>query len=229
MSSSKQSKVSDATKIRDEKIVSGFVRTEYLSVKMSIPKDILELLYLFYHVIIIETFKHYKKERYKVEKYDTKLSIVPPMYGGDYDAVAYGSQCISSMKKRIHSWSFKIIKKTNMEYIAIGIDETTYKRKNGGFDTKYKSKSYALWSNGYKCKHGGDLKLIPQAPRFDTDDIVNMTLDLASKILSYQVNDGNLYVAFKNIKVGKSIKYCMGVCISCKLDCIELLSYTVSK
>lgn len=221
------SKLSDPTRIRDEMLVEGFTKIDSLNTYTSIPLDIVHVLYMFYHTILIETFTHYNEGVYKLENYNTELHNIKRMRGGDFDCVAYGSQCIKSWKQSVHSWTFKIISITKMWDFTIGIDETRYKRRQfGNFDSKTKTKSYALWSNGYRCKHGRALEYIRKAPRFDdANDIVTMILDLKSRTLSYQVNKCKSYKAFKNIKVDRSIEYCMGVCITCHRNSVQLLSY----
>ena len=224
-------RLNDPTRIRDNKIVEGYIRKKYLSKSSNIPKDIIDLLYLFYHIVIPETFKHYNSSKYRLESDDMILTRIGTRNRGS-DSVVYGSQCISSMNEEIHRWTFKIIKKTLWWYIVFGIDETKHTRKEyGGFDTRSKkSKSYALWSNAYKCEHGDmyDFKKADNAPRFDTNDTVNMILDLSSKSVSYQVNHGDMFLAFEDIAVGQDIEYCMGVCIGGADDCVELLSYIIS-
>ena len=65
---------------------------------------------------------------------------------------------------------------------------------------------------------------VESAPEFNTDDKVCMILDLSNRTLSYQVNDGDSYIAFIDITVGADIEYCMCVYISRSEDGIELLS-----
>ena len=57
----------DITSKMDKKIVDGYLRIKDMKKeKIDIPNDIINLIFLFYHIIIRECFKHYRKGSYKL-------------------------------------------------------------------------------------------------------------------------------------------------------------------
>ena len=221
--------IEEVNRIRDEKIVYGYVRSNFITNENHIPRDIINLCLTFYHIIIRETFKHYNPRNYDLSNDDM---TVTGAVAGSW-SICYGSQCIPSSDTCTYSWKFKVKKMAT--YIAIGIDETKYIRKHTGHfndEKSGKTKSYALWNNQQKNQwdHDGLIDAESVAPKFDTNDVVRMILDLQNRTLSYQVNEGEIYVAFKGISVGAHIEYCMAVDVStCSGDCVELLACELSQ
>ena len=217
--------IDQINKIRDDKIVCGYVRSNFVNNNVHIPQDIIQLLLSFYHIIIKEVFKHFRSDHYEVTNDGmtvTRIFI--------FNSLCYGSICIPSTVKRIYSWKFKIVK--NAQFMAIGIDETKYIRKEeGGFNDKTgKSYAYGLWNDGDKNQwnRGLIIKRGDDSPQFNTNDTVCMILDLSSRTLSYQINDNEKFVVFTNIKVDNDIEYCMAIGIQQIDDSIQLLSCNVS-
>ena len=216
--------IEEVNRIRDEKIVHGYVRNCFMT-KNRIPTDIINLCFIFYHIVIKETFKHYNPGNYQLSNDDQTLTVI----ANHCWSTCYGSQCISSLDKCSYSWKFKLLQITS--YIAIGIDETKYIRKDNGHfnDQKDGSNLYALWSNR-RLNRWDEKRLIKaeDAPIFDKDDIICMTLDLSNRTLSYQKNNDEKYIPFKDIIVGEDIEYCRAVFIWKGGDCVELLSCEMS-
>ena len=215
--------VDQVYKIRDEKIVDGYIRTNFTNSNTHFPKEIINLCFKFYHIVIRETFKHYNPNDYQLSNNDMTVSFVDK---GGNASICYGSLCIPSLDSFIYSWKFKILQRTS--HICIGIGETKYVRKYDGHfnDGNYETKYYALWHDGDKNRwdHAGIITKEDSTPTFTQNDSCCMTLDLSNRTLSYQINDGEKYVAFKNVTTGHDIEYCMGVYIWANKDCIELLS-----
>ena len=168
----------------DEALVYGYVRDKFMSndADIHIPKDIIELCLKFYHIIQREIFKNFNPMYFKLSNNDRTVTTSQNLIGG---GICYGSLCISSMDAKIYEWTFKIIKRTaNM---AIGIDETKYIRKDkANFNMKLgESKSYALWHDGDKneWKNKKLIKATKGSPKYNTNDIVRMKLDLMNRIL----------------------------------------------
>ena len=88
-----------------------------------------------------------------------------------------------------------------------------------------------MWHDGDRNRWDHD-ELIHKdqdSPNFDENDIVTMTLNLDSRTLCYQMNDGKIYESFDNIATGEGYEYCLAVSIWAEDDCIELLSYRLSQ
>ena len=212
--------MSEDSKRRDEKCVHGFVKKHYSSKMTEIPADIMNLMFLFFHIVFNDTFQHYNPDGYHVSNdgMDVKRK-------GPGRSLCYGSECIPSSNKGIYSWKFHLTKFRG--WLAIGIDETKYTRKDMCHfnERKSSSKSYALWEDGGRNKWNYP-SIIPSeadAPDFESGDIVVMTLDLWNKTLSYQVNEDPIYTAFDDIFVAEDIEYCFGVYLSVTSDTLQLL------
>ena len=211
--------------IRDGKIIHGYIKSNFIKQYNDIPKDIIDLFFMFYHIVIREVFKHYNSDHYVLSKNDTTVTKK------DYQCcMCYDSACISSLDVGIYLWRFQIIKlsDTNINHsMAIGIDETRYIRKNNGsfWDYNGRSKCYALWHTAVKS-HGDYYGMFDRENNsltFKTNDIVCMTLDLLHRTLSYQINEEETHIVFTDIAVNNDIEYCLGVYIAGSGDCIELL------
>ena len=139
---------------------------------------------------------------------------------GTNSSVCYGSQCIPSLDGSIYSWKFKILRERSP--ICIGIGETKYFRKDNGHfnDGNYQTKYYALWDDGDRNKwdHNGLIIEEDNTHEFSQNDSCLMILDLTNRTLSYQINNKEKYVAFKNIATGIDIEYCMRVNMRGKKD-----------
>ena len=140
--------IEEVNTIKDEKIIHGYVRSNYVNPNNHIPKDIVDVLFVFYHVIKRETFKHYNAKNYKLSNDGMTMSKKK----GSCDSVCYGSICISSIDGGMYSWTFKIRKRTAVT--AIGIEETTYIQKDDGHfnDWCNNTKFYALRNDGDRNK-----------------------------------------------------------------------------
>ena len=216
--------IETVNKIRDEKIVYGFVRTNFINIHNHIPKEIINLCLLFYHIVIREIFKHYNPDVYQLSS--DALTLTNCRIGFNY-STCYGSQCIPSLDDHsIYLWKFEILNRSS--WIAIGIDETKYlRKKKGQFNEKIgDSKYYALWNDGdtNRWDNASIIRAEENAPEFDANDVVSMILDLSNRTLSYQKNDDEKYIAFTDITVGDEIIYCMGIYIWNNGDCVELVS-----
>ena len=213
-------------KLRDEKIVNGYTRMKFRQ-NGTFPKEIIDMIFMFYYVLMTEIFKHYNSKNYHLSN-GGKCATRQRSLGS---SVCYGQECISSMDGGIYQWTFKLISgKTN---IAIGIEETKYDNLNTGHWNHRKEsvlpyKFYALWNTGYKNAWNEKISIesrpgIRDPPSFRVMDKVHMVLDLGNRTLAYQVNKEELYVAFKDIAVGDDIEYCMGIFMYLCGDGIELL------
>ena len=217
--------IEQINKIKTEKIVYGYVRINFIprdSIQIHVPKDIINLVFMFYYIMKKETFKHVNVDNYEISNNGRKVTRKK----GLSDSVCYGSECVSSLDSSIYKWHLKIIERRHM--MAIGMDETRYIRRLNGHPNTHidESKMYCLWHDGDRnnCDHPqGLLKREYNAPRFNKDDIVNMILDLSTRTLSYQINNGKEYIASTNIAVGDDIEYSIFVFMYVAGDCIELL------
>ena len=220
--------IDDLYKAKDQKIVDGFIRQNYIIAndsKIDIPKDIISLIFLFYHIIIKEFFKHYNPDIAHIS--DDNMIITRGKAPKDVGSwcVVYGALVIPSFDCGIYQWIFKIIAKKDT--LAIGIDDTTYIRKHeGGFANRNgESKCYGLWSDKYRTRWDTAHVILPadNIPEINKDDLVTMTLNLSSKSLSFKINDGNEYTVFEGITTEKDLDYCMAVCTGSKSDCVKLV------
>ena len=92
--------VEEFFKLQDQKLVDGFVRTHFISSSIDIPKDIIHLLQLFYHIARKEIFEHYDKSIYEVSDDGMRLTR-----GGGEGSVCYGSILIHWMRRYTHGLS----------------------------------------------------------------------------------------------------------------------------
>ena len=224
-------KGSDITKYKDQQIVNGYLKKRH----HDLPNDIINLIFIFYHIIRKEKFKHYNSNNYKVSMDDKTLTKVSRA-----DSVCYGSANIFSAQSGIFQWTFKILNMGYSTSIAIGIDEISHCRKqNGHFGNCHRgrTKAYVLWDNGSTNKWDNDrvMYAMTDSPRFIENDTVIMILDLDSHSLSYKINNKDEQIVFTDIITSYNINYCLAVsvyigdildhgCIEL-VDCERLTSY----
>ena len=206
----------DVTNDADRTLVDGYIRINYLKNKnVHISKDIINLIFLFYHILIRDMFKYYNPKNYKLSNDGKTLTAQ-----GIDDGVCYGALEIPSVNGGIYTWTFKVLKR--IYGMAIGIDATKYIRKAGEFQ------AYALWSDGIRNKKDEWIKwkvgVNDNLTGFETNDIVTMILNLSCRTLLYKINDGEKEVLFKGIEIGQDINYSMSVYVNwSKGQSIELL------
>ena len=228
---------SDITNVRDHKIVEGYVIISYLKKrdnnKAIFPTDIFNLIFKYYHIFKREKFEHYNNKVYILSNNDMIVSRSRAIDGRYGHTVCYGSAVISSVDDGIYKWTFKLrTYSTSTFRIAIGIDETSYIRKDRGtfWNRLGATKSYALWDDGERNKwdddgmYHGIIIENDDTPRFSPGSTVVMILDLYKKTLSYKINDGEVQIVFKDITTGYGINYCMGVVAGAAGNNIELLN-----
>ena len=211
---------------RDKVTVNGYIRHYFMNQNNSvdIPQDIINLCFLFYHIIFQDTFKHFNPDNYAISNDGRTLTNK----GSFVWSTCYASYCISSLGKCIYSWKFKILQRQS--FIAIGIDETKYERKHSGHwdlnEANHNSKYYVIWNN-QKLNKWDDNTLMEagqDAPIFETNDTLIMRLNLFHRKLSFQKNADKEYIAFTDITVGDDLEYCMAIYACNAGDSVELLS-----
>lgn len=206
----------------DEKAVQGFVRNAWSNTNDGIPPEIVNLIFVFFHVIFMDSFKHFNHNNYEVSMNDRR--VTKQRY---YASVCYGLEVIPSTNGGIYHWKFKI---KRQDWMAIGIDEAKYIRKDGGdFSTnKRETKLYCLYSDADGRKWDQDIYTKNGSLfEFEDHDTVMMILNLADKTLSYQINDREQKALFTDISIGDDIDYCLAVYISGGGDSIELCETNV--
>ena len=191
------------------------------NIYFTIPTLVIHWILLYFH--INEKFKVYNKQKYKLHDNDmaiTKIDVTS-------DSTCYGTVKISSLNQSIHEWLFEITAMKNGEYIAIGIDETQYSRKDVGSINyeMYDTKIYALWNDGERRTCANVNLADVESLKFCEGDKVSMILNLFDQTLSYSINDGELYVTHKDIVVSQDITYCMAACIQNVDSTLTLLKY----
>lgn len=219
--------VSEFYEVKDQKIVDGYIRSNYVTKRNMdtvIPKDIIGLINLFYHMVIRECFKHYNSDYNVVSNNDMMVARKNVNTETGW-SVAYGALSIPSCDKGIYEWMFRIT--NSKDAMAIGIDDTTYNRiKEGGFANRNgESKCYALWSDGFKTRWDVSTLISPNvdSTEFNQNDLVTMTLDLSSKLISFKINDDDKIIAFEDVTTAADVNYCMAVCTGSSTDCVELV------
>eukprot|EP01084_Bolivina_argentea_P197190 337953_1 len=225
-------------KVKDQTLVYGYYRRNS-SKTNKIIADITNLCLKFYH-ITKDKFKHFNSRIYKLFNNGMTFTRIyntlerPKMRQYNATSVIYGAISITSCRPSIHEWMFKIHNWNG--YIQIGIDETKYIRKDGGYrgDFHYKcsggqSKSYNISSTGAKRQWDVLNEIWDKKLRIGTE--IKMELDLSSldnATLSFTMRNGEKYTAFQNIITGEDIIYCMAVYANNPGDTIELVSYSSS-
>ena len=113
-------------KIRDEKIIDGYLRgLELRQMGTNLPKDIINLLLKYYHYVT-DSFNHYNPDFYSLSN-ENMIATKIVRFG---EVTIYGSISIPSCALTKHQWKFKIHKAHYGNSIAIGIDETKHIRKD---------------------------------------------------------------------------------------------------
>ena len=195
---------------RDDKILNGYIRIHYTVDINTIPLEIINLCYKYYH-ILVDLFKHYNTRHYKLSNEGLTVTRTSASWQGN--SSVYGDIAIPSLSETIHQWTFKIHLTTqhHTRVVGIGIDEAKYVRKiDGGFrDKTGESKLYYKW--------------------FYSGQVITMELDLKSTVkrLSFESRlayNRDTSLQF-HVDIGQDITYCMAVFCKGYNDVIELVSY----
>ena len=140
----------------------------------------------------------------------------------EWGNATFGKHEILSTSQGIHKWTLQ--NKSNNRNFNVGISSIN-KRTNRIFDT-FDAPFYA-YSVGLGRKKSTDIthwinygEGIPKP-----NDSITVELDLYKKQISFYVNGENQGIAFRNIKTGNNLKYCLAVTILEKSE-IELIEYT---
>ena len=204
-------------------LIFGYVRRAQLlfDIKRNllwiIPELITYLIIAYYTQI--EYFKHMETNSFDMADNDRTITRIDDKIEDDFRTV-YGLQIIPFDSKGVHHWKLKIIKG---EYIAIGIDEASYRWKVGAFFLQHSTKSYA-----YAARTGS--KYFPVRPHnsdfsdpYTKGDTVSMVLNMNDKTLSFATNDGELKKA--DDITHTDFGYSLAVFVRISGDTIKLLSY----
>ena len=190
------------------------------NVYFTIPTLVIHWILLYFYVD--EKFKEYNDIKYKLS--DDNMTITK-IGGGD--STCYGNVKIQSDNGGIHKWLFKVIRCDR--YMAIGIDETIYFRKDeGSLNNRISdTKVYHIWNDGEARSWDDETRRRSKnySLSFTKDDQVLMILDLNAHTLAYSINNGETKVTHKNVMTGKDITYCMAVCLQTTNDEVTLLKY----
>lgn len=213
-------------KVRDRKILDGYVREISLQIQNTVSEDIINIL-LQYFFLIFESFMYYNDKHYKLS--DSCMTITKSMNFAH--STVYGNINIPSHLKLNHKWTFKIHEMAYPDSIGIAIDEISRIRRNAGTpsssDKHGKSKLYGIWSDGELTRWNTSHEIIGY-DTFKQGDTVIIKLNLIKGRISMRVNNGIERVKFSFIKMNKNISYCLGVCCLHEGDCVELKSYSYS-
>ena len=195
-------------KIRDEKIVHGYTRSDCDLAEMDIPEDIMNLC-----------FKYYFIER---DEFDpNNLGIHHQLDGNILKHKNCGEEndwsttlLMNVINNGKHEWIFKVYK---TYFVQIGIYEADADPPS---DKDFTSE----YGYGYQISHSQIYA--PDAEGYGVDckagDIIGMTLDLDNLTLRYSVNEKDQGIAFRNIneKAYKAAVYSFD-----DDETIELLNY----
>ena len=210
-------------RIKDDKIVNGFVRDHMAKYNNLIPVDIINLCFRYYHHVP-DVFRVYNPANYKLSNNNMTATRISGF------SVCYGQIVIPSLIKIIHKWTFRIVIRAS--FMAIGIDDTRYIMKNsGGPYTSFRreSKRYFLWNDAVASTWNQDLQRVEDSiclgMKYEANDTVLMVLNLAEKSLSYGINDKPLNVVFKDVICADDISYSMAFYCQGHNDSITLLKY----
>ena len=120
--------------------------------------------------------------------------------------------CALSTDQSVYVWTLQIVKRRLNGCIEIGIADGLF-RVLYAFDGFYKiaGKTYEIYR-----RNGGDL---------EKGDVVTMTLDLATKQLSYAVNGSDQGIAFERITAFLPRKYRLAVKTEGCNKVVKLLSF----
>ena len=183
---------------RRELLVAGYVRDIERAHKIHrIPAEINDIIYL-YQRLYDEWSKQYSSKKVTIDEIGSMITM-----HCDQDVTAFGCHVVT---KGIFKWRIKMVKFTYDEKIDgsppyVGIIED-----NEEYMEEYKN-SCDWDENGYLlcCKIGrllcGDILTSDYPCRWNKEgDILEMTLDLNERTLSFKVNDEDYGVAFEDIE-----------------------------
>ena len=200
-------------------LLAGYIREMERDVDNDIPEVIMMVILSFYYIA-----EYFKDTNCDLSEDNTKVT------GGSdcCNRNAYGNIIINSIYNGnygIHHWQFKIgcLSRDN---IAIGITGSTTTPRNPIYTVR--GKGYAYMSNGRIWEpnsEGNSYKVTSRdKPTYKEGDVVEMTLNLDKKSLSFKVNE-NESCSIEDIKVGRDIGYRMAGFLGCSVNWIQLISY----
>ena len=150
------------------------------------------------------------------------------MTGDDYQTTTYCKKWIPSTSNIIATWKFKINNICKYSQIIVGItcnDDC----QNSDFTEKNKTATYALESNGDWSIANGISSLEKFDGReFTVDDEITFILNLSERKINFQVNAGQEFQVWTNIKVSDNIKYKFAINLE-EEDCeIALIDFSIN-
>ena len=172
-------------------------------------------------------FEHFDIIGEGISLSDDKTTITKIAETGVYDNTTFSSSIISSMNSNIEcKWSLKIVK-SKERLITIGI--APYK-KDMMNTSLWNSKSLHYLYNGwigYKSyiDDKGKSKSTKYGSEFGEGDIVDIYINLKSKIITFYVNGKSQGVAFTKIESESDLKYRLFVSMHDRNDSVSLIKF----
>ena len=166
-----------SVKERDKCCVYGFIRDQ--SLKMDIPKDIIEVILLFYHLVFI-----YQYKENHVEINENRI-----MNKNDsWNNTTTINHMIDPEENKIHKLTIKIMKQTG----CIGVGVVAAKHLKTSVPFVHLPGSYSYFNTGMCYNAGRIVHLHETRWEFGKDDIITLTFDTSTMSLMYQKigNDG---------------------------------------
>ena len=141
----------------------------------------------------------------------------------DFYAAIYGKLSIDSMSNSIATWTFKLLQLHNeRDGSGIRIFLLTDELRSG------KSTHFYFYNNGKS--YGNPLSpfrysLFHKPPKFETGDIIKLTLDTKDALIKLQKNNDEEVTIFKDIQREINIKYKIGIRLLEKNNAIEIIDF----
>ncbi len=196
--------MSAETRIVTDILVSGYVHQIMDELKLSIPNEIIGLVFSFWFIDVCDTWsKSFSCSLFDID--DDEILKVNKSKDHNYGAVwllsAFGNQ---SVEKGTFEWKIKFINR--IQWICIGIindDKESIEKDvtNNNYGMSYKRGGcFLLNVNGTFYRFNTS----SYCPVFhDKDTIVTMILDMDKRTLSYKINDKDYGVAWDAVKYKK--------------------------
>ena len=196
-------------------IVYGFIlKIKQKFASTNIPKDIIEICISFY--FIPECFEIYDNELINITNNGFTMTNI-----SDEVSTCYVSIEMLSTTNLIHKYKVKI-NKMRCNNLVIGMDDTNAEYTYGVFYYDEDSNNYGYTASGKKCSRN---EVESYGIGCNENDTILTIIDFNKKTISFQINDKDQGIAYKNIQTNEKINYRFAVCTADVDDSVTLLNY----
>lgn len=198
---------------RNKFCVNGFTRMQCKSFEIEIPDDIIQLIFIFYHIIIFD-YQH-------PNHIGVKKNTIKNETGSCLHTIAIGDT-MDPQQNKVYKMTIKIERKTG--YIGIGIIESKDLNVTKAFINV--RGSYSYFNTGMVYNAGMVLNIGKKIDEYVKDDMITLILNTSKMSLLYEKigKDGEQQSGVV-VKSGgiKKVKYKWATAIYNKLDSLTVI------